>query len=96
MLTDRYLKIISVVFSILLGLIFLFSAYSKLFPIEPFEYSFVELGISNWKSSIIIARLFIAFEFACGLLLLFNLWLKKFAPIPIMELFCFVKKSNAK
>ena len=71
--------------SVLLGLVFIFSAYTKLYPIEPFEYTFVEFGISNWQFSGIVARLFIGFEFACGVLLLFNLWLKRFT-IPLVVL----------
>ncbi len=58
--------------SILLGLIFLFSAYIKLFPIELFEFSFIEIHVANWNSAPIIARIFLAIEFFLGLLLVFN------------------------
>jgi uncharacterized membrane protein YphA (DoxX/SURF4 family) len=77
--------ILAIVLSVVLGGVFLLSAYTKLFPIEPFEYTFVEFGITGWKASLFLARLFIGFEFACGVLLVFNLWLKRFT-IPLVAL----------
>jgi hypothetical protein len=77
------MKFLAIIVSIILGIIFLLSAYTKLYPIEPFEYTFVELGIGGWTSSIFIARLFIGLEFACGLLLIGNLLLKRFT-IPLV------------
>jgi len=62
----------------LLGCIFIFSAYTKLYPIEPFEYTFVGLGISSWQLAPFIARLLIAFEFLMGVLLILNIALKRF------------------
>lgn len=58
--------------SILLGLIFLFSAYIKLFPIEIFEFSFIEIKVANWSTAPFIARLFLSLEFFIGLLLILN------------------------
>jgi hypothetical protein len=71
------MKFLSIVCSIILGGIFIFSAIVKLFPVELFEYTFVEIGLSNWKFSPIIARLFIGFEWFLGSLLLFNVWGRK-------------------
>jgi hypothetical protein len=79
-----FLKLLAVVLSVACGAVFLLSAYTKLFPIEPFEYTFVELGITGWKGSVFIARLFIGFEFACGGLLILNFWLKRFT-IPLVS-----------
>lgn len=79
-----FFKVVAVVLSVACGAVFLLSAYTKLFPIEPFEYTFVELGITGWKSSVFIARLFIGFEFACGGLLILNFWLKRFT-IPLVS-----------
>ena len=79
-----FLKVFAVVLSIACGAVFLLSAYTKLFPIEPFEYTFVELGITNWKYSVFIARFFIGFEFACGGLLILNFWLRRFT-IPLVS-----------
>ncbi|HYV94441.1 MAG TPA: MauE/DoxX family redox-associated membrane protein [Chitinophagales bacterium] len=63
---------------ILLGGTFLLSACLKLFPIEPFELNFIDLGIANWITAPFIARLLIGTEFFLGVLLLFGLALKKF------------------
>lgn len=75
----------------LIGIVFIFSAYTKLYPIEPFEYTFVDLGLSNWQMAPFIARLLIALEFLIGLLLFFNLALKQFtykAAIITLLIFC--------
>ncbi|MBI3719484.1 MAG: hypothetical protein HY252_12950, partial [Sphingobacteriales bacterium] len=64
------------VLCILLGAVFIFSAITKLYPIEPFEYTFVDLGISNWKLAPFIARFFIGLEFFIGALLILNLRIK--------------------
>lgn len=60
-----------------MGGVFIFSAYTKLYPIEPFEYTFVDLGISNWQLAPFIARLLIALEFLIGVLLILNILLRK-------------------
>ena len=61
-----------------MGLLFIYSGYTKLYPIEPFEYTFVDVGISNWFLAPFIARFLIGLEFFIGLMLLFNLYLKRF------------------
>jgi hypothetical protein len=58
--------------SALLGFIFIFSAYVKLFPIELFEFSFIEIKVANWTTAPFIARLFLSLEFLVGLLLILN------------------------
>jgi len=77
-------KILLTIICSLLGIVFLISGYTKAgfpfpysSPIEPFEYTFVDLGFINWQVAPFIARLMIGFEFAIGVLLLFNLNLKK-------------------
>ena len=79
-------KIIFGIFCALLGLVFLVSGFTKggfpfsfSSPIEPFEYTFVDLGIGNWQLAPFIARLLIGLEFFIGLLLIFNIKLKKVA-----------------
>lgn len=74
----KILKITLIVFSSLMGLLFIYSAYAKLNPIEPFEYTFVDLGVSNWAIAPFVARFMIGLEFFIGLMLLFNLYLRKF------------------
>ncbi len=66
-------KVASIIFSAFIGLTFLFSAYSKLFPIEPFEYNLVGTTFINWEASVFVARLIIGVEFILGFLFLFSL-----------------------
>ncbi|MFN6038940.1 MAG: MauE/DoxX family redox-associated membrane protein, partial [Bacteroidota bacterium] len=63
--------------SFLMGLVFVYSGYTKLSPIEPFEFTFVDLGVASWKTAPIIARLLIGLEFLIGLLLIFGLYMKR-------------------
>jgi thiol-disulfide isomerase/thioredoxin len=72
------IRISKIALSVLLGLVYIFSAYSKLFPVEPFEYTFVDIGISNWKLSPFLARTVIGLEFFIGLLFLFQLGVRSF------------------
>lgn len=65
-------KIVCLILSICLGLVFIISAYSKLWPIEPFEYTIVGTTIVGWKLSVILARVIIAVEFYLGIVLLFS------------------------
>jgi uncharacterized membrane protein YphA (DoxX/SURF4 family) len=69
----------AIAISVGLGLIFLYSGYTKLFPIiETFEFTFVDIGFANWYTAPIMARLLIGFEFFVGILLIMNYRLKKF------------------
>src|SRR4051812_33546550 len=72
-------RLTAITISIALGLIFLYSGFSKLVPvIETFEFTFVDIGIANWYTAPVIARLLIGLEFFLGLFLLINYRLKKF------------------
>jgi hypothetical protein len=62
--------------SIVMGSIYLYSAYSKIYPIEPFEMTFVDLGVANWKTAPFIARLMIGIEFFVGALFITHLRIK--------------------
>lgn len=70
-------KTLSILLSISLGVIFIVSAASKIYPMEPFEYQFVDMGLATWKTSPYIARLFIGMEFFLGMLLVLNIALRK-------------------
>jgi glutaredoxin len=59
-----------------LAAVFLFSGYSKLDTIEPFEWTFLDLGAPGMVSASVIAHLFIGLEFAIGIFLLFHIYLK--------------------
>lgn len=75
----------------LLGVVFIVSGYTKLYPIEPFEYTFVDIGIINWQTAPFIARILIGLEFIIGFLLLFNLSLRKLTyktGISVLVIFC--------
>jgi len=89
----KWIKIIAgSLISIGLGLIFIYSGYTKLDPvIETFEFTFVDIGIANWYSAPIMARLLIGLEFFLGFLLIFNYNLKKFTlPFTISLLLLFI------
>jgi hypothetical protein len=84
-------KIIFSLVCALMGAVFIFSGYIKLYPIEPFELTFVDLGISNWQMAPFVARLLIALEFLIGFALLLNLFLKKISyklSIGVLVFFC--------
>ena len=75
-------QIILFILSSLLGLVFLYSAYTKLYPIEPFELTFVDIGLSNWRLAPFMARFMIGLEFFIGFLLILGLYIKRFT-IPL-------------
>src|SRR3989344_2972752 len=75
--------------SCVLGVVFIYSAYTKLDPIEPFEFTFVDLGVANWRFAPFIARFFIGTEFFIGLLLVFNIKVKLTNKLTIATLIFF-------
>lgn len=91
-------KILFGTLCLLMGVIFIFSGYTKAgvgfpysSPIEPFEYTFVDLGFINWQIAPFIARLMIGAEFLIGILLILNLNLRKTTyklGIGILVVFC--------
>ncbi len=75
----------------LMGAVFLFSGYAKLYPIEPFEYTFVDMGIANWQVAPFLARIVIGLEFLIGFALVIQLQLKKITykiSIAVLLFFC--------
>lgn len=74
----KFKNVFLVVLSVFLGLIFVFSATVKLYPVELFELTLIDIGIANWFLAPYLARVLIAVEFFLGFLLIFNLYLKKF------------------
>jgi uncharacterized membrane protein YphA (DoxX/SURF4 family) len=85
-------KLFAILLSIALGLVFIYSGYTKLSPvIEIFEFTFVDIGIGNWYTAPIIARSLIGFEFFIGVLLLINYNLRRFTlPLTIALLLFFI------
>ena len=75
----------------LMGAIFIFSGYTKLYPIEPFEYTFVDIGVINWQIAPFVARIMIGLEFLIGIILILNINLKKLGyklGIAVLSIFC--------
>jgi len=72
------MTILNHVLRIIVGFTFVLSGIVKIFPIEPFEIIFVDLGISNFLFAPFIARFIIAFEFFLGLSIIFDTWFKDF------------------
>jgi len=68
------MKIVAHILRIIVGLVFIVSAVAKLFPIEPFELIFIELGVANWLLVPFVSRTIIAVELFLGLAILFNTW----------------------
>lgn len=71
-------KITLFILSSLLGAVFIYSGYTKIHPIEPFEFTFVDLGIAGWRTAPFIARFMIGLEFFIGFLLIMGLYIKRF------------------
>lgn len=70
---------------LLLGGVFIFSAVTKFISIEPFEWTFMDMGLSG-NIAAFLARFFIGFEFALALLLVGHLFLKQIT-YPLIQLF---------
>ncbi len=76
--------IIAAILSVALGLVFIYSGYTKITPIiETFEFTFVDIGVANWYTAPLLARFLIGLEFFIGILLIANYNLKKFT-LPLM------------
>ncbi|OSZ78295.1 hypothetical protein CAP35_08545 [Chitinophagaceae bacterium IBVUCB1] len=60
-----------------LAAVFFISAITKLIDIEPFEWTFIGMGIGNILWASVIAHLFIGIEFLIGGFLLFHIYLKE-------------------
>lgn len=82
-------RIIYFTLSSLLGAVFIFSGYIKLYPIEAFELNFIDVGIANWLTAPIIARLLIGLEIGLGLLLLLQFQHRKFTLKAVLALLIF-------
>ena len=67
---------------VIVSILFLVSAVSKMFPIWMFEKQLVDLGICGWCDAPYFSRLLIALEAAIGIAILQRHWLKRFV-IPV-------------
>lgn len=60
--------------SVLAGALFLYSAYTKLLPIQTFEYTLVEFVHMPWWMAAVSSRVLVGIEAALGALLVFNIY----------------------
>ncbi len=73
--------------SMLIGLFFIFSAYTKIPTLEQFGWRITETTLLDWNLSEWVARLIIGLEFFLGILFLFHLRLKRLGiPLAILTL----------
>lgn len=89
---QHFKKIFLSCLSVFLGIVFIYSGYTKIYPvIETFEYTFVDIGVANWYTAPVIARLMIGLELILGVLLVMNYNLKRFTiPFTVGLLFFFI------
>ena len=71
-------RILFITVLVLTGAVFLYSAYTKLYPVELLEYTLVGMGIANWTVAEYLARILIGVEFFLAIALLTNWNFKKF------------------
>lgn len=74
---------IQILVRIILGGAFLFSAYAKLFPIEPFELLLLQQGIASWEIAPFFSRILIASEALLGILIILGIYQKTVLKITI-------------
>ena len=70
-------RIFGLILLLALAAVFLFSAWSKLMAFEPFQWTFMDLGISSMTVAGIIAYVFIGLEFMIGLFLIGHIYQKQ-------------------
>jgi hypothetical protein len=70
----KLLRLILIILSLLAGGLFLYSAYAKLFPVQPFEYTLVEYLHVPWRIAPAAARLLIGLEAGIGTLIILHLF----------------------
>ncbi|MFW5851786.1 MAG: MauE/DoxX family redox-associated membrane protein [Bacteroidota bacterium] len=70
-------RIIYSIISVSIGIVFIFSALSKLFPVQLFESVLVEGYFSTWTLAPYIARVIIAVELLLGVFFILNKYFSK-------------------
>ncbi|HTN16344.1 MAG TPA: MauE/DoxX family redox-associated membrane protein [Chitinophagaceae bacterium] len=79
-------SIIGFILLLLLSGTFVFSAVAKFITIEPFEWTFMDMGLSG-PFSFFLARFFVGFEFLLAFFMLAHVYLKRFTyPLTILFL----------
>jgi len=67
-------KILLIILSVATGGLFLYSAWTKVLPIQPFEYTMVEYLHLPWLVATVAARLLVGLEAALGGLVVLHLF----------------------
>jgi len=80
------MKIAKLLLSIIVGLVFIISAFVKLFPVELFEVAAVETGLVGWMLAPFAARAVIGFEFFIGMMLILGFYRRFFVKISLFTL----------
>ncbi len=62
---------------IIFGLFFIASGFTKLYPIEPFEFQTVDTGLANWTLVPFLTRILIGLEVFLGVLFVVGIFLKQ-------------------
>lgn len=84
------MALIGFVLRIILGVIFIYSSYSKFISLGIFEINLVDFGLASWDLAPIIARVIIGFEYMIGVYLVLGWYLKRFTlPLSISSLVIF-------
>ena len=75
---------IGFILRVLIGVLFIYSSYSKFIDITIFEVNLVDFGLANWETSPYITRVIIGLEYVLGVYLVLGWFLKKYT-IPIVS-----------
>lgn len=83
-------NILFILLSVAIGVVFIFSAWSKIPTLEQFGWIIVENTFLGWNSAEVVARLLIGLEFFLGLLFISCFRIRKIAvPLSFITLFIF-------
>lgn len=82
-------RILTIIFRIIIGLVFIFSGITKLYPIEPFEFAIVDTGFFSWNIVSYLSRIFISVEIIIGIFLIINLIPKFISKLTLLILIFF-------
>ncbi len=84
-----FMKIILIILRILVGFLFIFSAYVKLFPVEIIEVAIVETGLIGWTLAPFAARVLVGIELFLGIMLMSGFYEKLILKLSISMLSIF-------
>lgn len=69
-----FVKVLLILLSAATGVLFIYSSYTKSFPVYTFEYTMVEYLHFPWVMAALCARLFVGIEAGMGLLMVVNIY----------------------